>query len=187
MQSEYDDQLQKYNAIIPKQPENSSLSKFSSICNCRRKTRRSTKRMFGIAINSEKVYAHRPQCPLFTHGEFSKSIAAQFTVYSSVVSACVQIGWQWARIRGWNTVAPHLRYRAVVLAGHSPAFIHLVTATRSIGKDYEKGDQEGLGQLLETTVLALLKCFGERSSPTDVTEYGQGIFVASTAISILQL
>jgi hypothetical protein len=187
VQSEYGEQLQKFYAISPKQPEDNSLSKLSSICNCQRRTRHSTKRIFGIAINSEEVYAHRPQCPLFAHGEFSKRTAAQFTVYSHVVSACVQIGWQYARIRGWNTVAPHLRYRAVVSENTSPAFMHLHHARDSIERNYEKGDQEGLGQLLETTVLALLKCFGERSSPTDVNEFGQGLLWASTAKLIFQL
>jgi hypothetical protein len=185
MQSEYHDQLQRYNAINPKQPENSSLFKLSR-CNCRRRTRHSTKRIFGIALKSEEVYAHRPHCPWFAHGDFSKSTAAQFTVCSRTVSACVQVGWQYARIRGWNTVAPHLRYHAIVLRSQSPAFMHLSHATGSISKYYEKDDQEGLGRLLETTVLALLKCFGERSSPTDVNEYGKGLLDVSTAMMGLQ-
>jgi hypothetical protein len=187
VQSEYDDQLQRYNAISPKQPENNSLSKLSSICNCRRRTRHSRKRIFGIAINSEEVYAHRPHCSLFAHGEFSKSIAAQLTVYNRVVSACVQVGWQYARIRGWNTVAPHLRYRAVVLWNHSPAFMHIENAYEGIQSYCKEGDQKSLADLLETTVLGLFKCFGERSGPTDMDPYGNGLFRVSDAISILHL
>jgi hypothetical protein len=181
MQPEYHDKYQRYNAISSQQRNSNDLSKLSGICNCRRKTRRSTKRVFGILTSSEEVYAHRPHCPLFSHGEFSKSVAAQFTVYNRIVGACIQVGWQYAKIRGWNTVAPHLRYRAVVLADHSPAFGIIENACNSVHNDYKAGDQEGLGQLLETTVVTLLQCFGEKSSPTDVTQYGTGLFDVGTS------
>jgi hypothetical protein len=78
-------------------------------------------------------------------------------------------------------VAPHLRYRAVVLFADSPAFMHMQSAKWAVKKDYEKGDQEGLGQLLETTVVTLLQCFGEKSSPTDLTQRGEGIFDESAS------
>jgi hypothetical protein len=130
-------------------------------CRCRRKTR---------------THSHNKDCPSFRHAKYSRSVATQFMVYSRFVGFCIQAGWQSSRGGGWNTIAPVLRYRAVV-SRDSPAFKILQDATTSVYSTISsRPSSTAVSEILATTSLNLQCIFGNEASPTDIDEDGNGIF-----------
>jgi hypothetical protein len=131
-----------------------------------------------MAFLSEEVCRHRSDCPYFSCADYSRSVAAEFRVYNRLVGLCVQFGWQRSRQGGWDTIAPILRYRAVVDSRKSPAFQLLGDTIDRIRtySDSSLKSQEAMTDLLVTTSNSLQQCFGKDTRPTDVGEDGTGVF-----------
>jgi hypothetical protein len=133
-----------------------------------------------IPIVSEETYLHKQDCPFFPHSDYSRSIATQVTVCSRFVGFCVQAGWRNSRGGGWNTIAPVLRYRAVV-SDDSPAFktlryaIDKARALRSHSK-HALANLSTASNILATTSISLQRSFGKNASPSDLDRNGNGIF-----------
>jgi hypothetical protein len=167
--------LQAYSSPLHRTNFRKSVQGMYSTCHCRPNKKQSTQRGRWISISSKQEYAHDPDCPRFAHADYTRSVAAQFTVCNRLVGLCIQAGWQNSRSGGWTTIAPVLRYRAVV-PRDSGAFKILrdaIIATFDI--DYRERTPERMDYLLSTVSSALQQCFGETARPDDVDEYGDGI------------
>jgi hypothetical protein len=144
-------------------------------CHCRRKTRRFTKRVGWTPVFCEESFSHNKECPYFRFSDYSKSVAVQFTMYTRFVDFCVQAGWRKSKEGGWNTIAPVLRYCAVV-SNDSPVFKLLAETTKTVEAMQNPPSAE-LSNLLKTTSLELQRSFGANASPTDLDKNGRSIFV----------
>jgi hypothetical protein len=155
----------------------SATAKSSLLCHCRRKTRRSTERVGWTPVFYDESFSHNKDCPYFPFSDYSKSVAVQFTMYTRFVGFCVQAGWRKSREGGWNTIAPVLRYCAVV-SDDSPAFKLLAETTKTVTRlGYRKPPAAELSNLLKTTNFELKRSFGENASPTDLDKNGRSIFM----------
>jgi hypothetical protein len=167
--------LQAYSSPLHRTNFRKSVQGMYSTCHCRPKKNQSIQRGRWISIFSKQEYAHDPDCPQVAHADYTRSVAAQFTVCNRLVGLCIQAGWQNSRSGGWTTIAPVLRYRAVV-PRDSGAFKILrdaLDAIISIG--YRERTPERMEYLLSTVSSTLQRCFGETARPNDVDENGNGI------------
>ena len=171
--------LQRYENYAQQISTASTASHTYTDCQCRPRTRRSNKRSKWLWTVSEETYNHQPNCSRFAHADYYRSIAAQFTVYTRFLGLCVQAGWQSSRKGGWNTIAPVLRYRAVV-SRDSPAFKLLDDVRDTVcSMRRSKLTDSYLTDLLLTTSSSLQRCFGTEARPTDLDEHGNGILCVS--------
>ncbi|KAH7073721.1 hypothetical protein BKA63DRAFT_514678 [Paraphoma chrysanthemicola] len=150
-----------------------------STCRCREMTTRFTQRRQWISIFTEDVDQHRPDCSKSLRADYTRSVAAQFTVSCRLLSFCIQAGLQRSRRGGWNSIAPILRYRAVV-SHESGAFKILYDAAsitqRMLGQD---DHQEKLARHLLNTSIELRGALATSAPrPDDVDIYGNGILHA---------
>jgi hypothetical protein len=152
-----------------------SVQGMYSTCHCRPNKKQSIQHGRWLSIFSKQEYAHDPDCPQVAHADYTRSVAAQFTVCNRIVGLCIQAGWQNSRSGGWTTIAPVLRYRAVVprdsgafkiLEDAIDAFFHI---------NYREKTPERMDYLLSTVSFALQRSFGEIARPNDVDENGNGI------------
>jgi hypothetical protein len=99
-------------------------------------------------------------------------------MYTRFVGFCVQAGWRKSKEGGWNTIAPVLRYCAVV-SDDSPAFKLLAETTWTIMRLMwrEKPTSAELSNILKTTRFELQRSFGENASPTDLDKNGNNVFM----------
>lgn len=151
-----------------------------STCRCREMTTRSTQRRRWISIVTEDVGQHRSDCPKSLCADYTRSVAAQFTFSCRLLSFCIQAGLQRARRGGWNSIAPILRYRAVV-SHEFGAFKILYDAAsvtqRMLGQD---DHQDKLGRHLFNTSNELRRALVTSAArPDDVDQYGNGILHVS--------
>ncbi|KAF2833573.1 hypothetical protein CC86DRAFT_415426, partial [Ophiobolus disseminans] len=167
--------LQKYNVYAQQMPTPTTISHSYTTCRCRSKSKRSYSHVGWVRTFSEETYSHRPDCHRFAHADYSRSVAAQFTVYSRFFGLCVQASWQSSRREGWNTISPLLQYRAVV-SSDSPALKLFENANSEIDRlQHSDRTDAKLKDLLSNTSSALQRCCGKNASPTDVDEYGNGL------------
>jgi hypothetical protein len=166
--------LEAYNNGSHQIRTGSDIRNSRSVCCCRPKKKQSTKRNTWFTLFSEEIYQHKPSCSYFPHADYSRSMAAQFTVYSRLVGFCIQAGWQSSRQGGWNTIAPVLRYRAVV-SRNSPAFKVLDNAIMTLDFMTAKCSQEQLRDIVSTTSITLSRAFGNGASPSNLDENGNGV------------
>jgi hypothetical protein len=156
---------------------------WSTQCHCRSRTKRSTKRTRWLWTLSEEMSSHQPSCPHFAHGDYSRSVAAQFTIYSRLIGVCVQAGWQSSRRGGWNSIAPVLRYRTVVSSEY-PVFAYLTGIRRSLSSPiYSDISNEALTSILTTSTRELQQMFGTGGiNPTVLDSDGNGILFVSFSV-----
>jgi hypothetical protein len=167
--------LQAYSSPLHQTNFRKSVQGMYSTCRCRPNKKKSTQRGRWISISSKQEYAHDPDCPRFAHADYTQSVAAQFTVCNRLVGLCIQAGWKNSRSGGWTTIAPVLRYRAVV-PRDSGAFKILQDAIDAIFRIYSlERSPERMDYLLSTVSSTLQRCFGETARPNDVDEDGNGI------------
>jgi hypothetical protein len=167
--------LQVYNTPLRQADMCQSVRGTYSTCHCRPKRKQSKTSRRWISIFAEEKYDHNPECPHFARADYARSIAAQFTIFNRLVGLCIQAGWQSSRSGGWTTIAPILRYRAVV-SSDSGAFKILNDARKVIRKmQHHEVTQENLNNILSTTSFALQKSFRDNARPNDVDEFGNGI------------
>jgi hypothetical protein len=166
--------LEAYNNVSHQIRTGSDIRNSRSVCCCRPKKKQSTKRSARFTLFSSEIYQHKPSCPYFPHADYSRSMIAQFTMYSRLVGFCIQAGWQYSRQGGWNTIAPVLRYRAVV-SRSSPAFKVLYNAIMVLVSAKAELSQEELRDIVSTTSTTLSRAFGNDASPSDLDENGNGV------------
>jgi hypothetical protein len=174
-------------SLYPRQnPPKGGNATLCSVCNCRPKKKHSLTRRHWMTFFSEEVHQHRSDCPYFLYADYSRSAAAEFRVYNRLLGLCVQFGWQRSRQGGWDTIAPILRYRAVV-PRDAPAFKLLYGTMRRILESHDSSlmSQEAMSDLLVTTSNSLQQCFGKDARPTDLNEFGEGVFIVSFLSSCL--
>jgi hypothetical protein len=175
--------LLQYETQISQTTSRANLGSLQPLCRCRQKKKQSAKRRAWMTWFSEEVYHHQPECPQFSHGDYSRSSAAQFMVYSRMVGLYVQVGWQCSRNRGWNSIAPMLRYRAVV-PHDAPAFELISNTTFEVLLNAVI--QRDSSVILPNTLSGLQSIFGKNASPTDLDQHGMGIAdVSSLALLLL--
>jgi hypothetical protein len=144
------------------------------LCRCRRKKRQSSNHRGWMTSFSEEVHLHDPR---FAHAEYSRLTGIQFSVYSRLFGVFVQAGWQRTR-GGWKTsIAPVLRYRAVV-SSQSPVFKLLDSVSAKLSQFLIecKPSQQEMSNVLTATSRDLLRCFDNDARPTDLDQNGNGIF-----------
>lgn len=144
------------------------------LCNCRPKKRQTTQYRRWTSFFSEETYQHRPTCPYSAHADQSQTTAAQFTICNRLVSFCVQVGLQRSRRGGWNSIAPVLRYRAVVPRG-TGAFGVLKDAKKAIWALDRGPSQEQVTGILINTTSTLQRMFTTNASPYDMDENGDSL------------
>jgi hypothetical protein len=155
-------------------------------CRCRSRTKRSMKRTRWLWTLSEETSSHQPNCPYFAHGAYSRSVAAQFTIYSRLVGVCVQAGWQLSRRGDWNSIAPVLRYRTVV-SDEYPVLAYLSDISKSIWMlESRDASFEALTStcILTTSSRELQQMFGTGGiNPMVLDSTGNGILFVSSSVS----
>ncbi|KAH5442343.1 hypothetical protein HBI23_131770 [Parastagonospora nodorum] len=149
------------------------------LCRCRTKKKQSFQRRRWMSILSVGSYQHDTECTQFAASDHMRSVAAQFMVYNKVLQACIQVGWESSRTKGWNTIAPMLRYTAVV-SQDTGAFKIFNDAERSLLalRFREPKDGERMTQILSETAMALQATLGKDFSPLDIDEHGNSILHA---------
>jgi hypothetical protein len=151
-------------------------------CNCRPMTKHSVRYGRWISFLSEETFQHRLHCPYFAHADHTRSVAAQFTICNQIVGFCIKAGWQRSKVGAWNSIAPFMRYRAVV-PSDTGAFKILAEAERkiwvlSLGRSHEQ-----LSSLIRTTSRALQESFHTGASPYDVNVDGQSLLAVRYTLS----
>lgn len=139
-------------------------------CNCRPRTRQSAQYRWWIPFLTEETYQHYSTCPYSVHADYSRSVAAQMTICSGLLSFCVQAGLKRSKRGGWNSIAPILRYRAVVPQG-TGAFKILQDAKRAI-IDSRPCSQQKFTDILTTATTSLQRTFQTIASPYHLEESG---------------
>ncbi|EMD86130.1 hypothetical protein COCHEDRAFT_1173968, partial [Bipolaris maydis C5] len=147
-------------------------------CRCRSKRKRKVEPRRWYMIQTDEAYDHHRDCPRFTHGDYTKSVAFQVSMYNSLLKFCVQIGWQSSRKGGWNSPAPVLRYRAVA-PQDSPVFKLLDCRLElfQYGNLFEE-ISSSMAIILPTIAPKLQQEFGKGACPTDLDLNGDGILFA---------
>jgi hypothetical protein len=167
--------LQAYRSPLHQTNFPKSVQEMYSTCHCRPNKKQSIQHGRWLSIFSKQEYAHDPDCPQVAHADYTRSVAAQFTVCNRIVGLCIQAGWQNSRSRGWTTIAPVLRYRAVVPV-NSGAFKILGDAVHAVYCiEYQERTTERMDYLFSTVSSALERSFGKTARPNDVDENGDGI------------
>jgi hypothetical protein len=167
--------LQAHSTPLHQSNIRKSVHGMYSTCHCRPKKKQSTNSGRWISIFHKQEYTHGPDCPQVAHADYTRSVAAQFTICNRLVGFCIQAGWQNSRSGGWNTIAPVLRYRAVV-PRNSGAFKILGDAAYAVIRiEYRERTPERMDYLLSTVSSTLQRSFGEIARPNDVDENGNGI------------
>jgi hypothetical protein len=164
--------FQTYSTPLHQPNMRNSVQKINQTCHCRPKKTQSTNYGRWISIFTKQEYTHSPDCPQFARADYARSVAAQFTVFNRIVGLCIQAGWQNSRSDGWTTIAPILRYRAVV-ARNSGAFKIFDDAIRNILRN--SGSSKSYDDILLTVSSVLQRSFAEVARPDDVDENGNGI------------
>lgn len=145
------------------------------LCTCHPRKRQSSQRYRWISFVSTEAYRHRPTCPYSAHADRDQTFAAQFSICNGLVSFCVQAGWQRSKRGGWNSIAPVLRYRAVVPRG-TGAFGVLRDAKIAIQRlEWRDISQEQLTGILTTTTTTLQRAYRTYASPYDIDEDGRSL------------
>jgi hypothetical protein len=152
----------------------SALQGRQQLCNCWARTRRSMNCSRWYSVFTEETYQHDSNCPRSKTADYSRSVAAQFIVCSRVVGLCIQAGWQCSRRGGWNSIAPMLRYCAVV-PSNSGAFKVLNDALTSLSSR-RIPQNEDWDDRLTSVITTLRQTLGTSASPYDIDEYGHGLF-----------
>jgi hypothetical protein len=129
-----------------------------------------------MSILSVESYQHDTECTQFAASDYMRSVAAQFMVYNKVLRVYIQVGWGSSRTKGWNTIAPMLRYTAVV-SRDTGAFKIFGDATRSVLalSPREPKNRERTTQILSETAMTLQATLGKDFSLSDIDEYGNSI------------
>lgn len=124
-----------------------------------------------ISIFCEETYQHNPNCPLFGHADYSRTIAARFTIYNRFMGLCIQAGWQSSRRGGWVSIALLLQYRAVI-SRDSGAFAILELADLQA---CSIRNSEDLSDLLVNTSIKIRRSFGKSANPYDENKNGESL------------
>lgn len=144
-----------------------------SCCSCRQKTRKSFQYRCWMYYISEETYRHRLTCPYSAHLDYSRSVAMHMTICNGLLSFCVQAGLKRSRRGGWNSIAPVLRYRAVVPRG-TGAFKVLRDAQNAMWFS-RMHSQEQRTDILMNATTSLQRSFQTSASPYDVDEDGHDL------------
>jgi hypothetical protein len=154
------------------------------LCNCWARTRRSVDRGRWYSVFREDTFQHYPNCPRSKTADYSRSVAAQFMICSRIVSVCVQAGWQCSRRGGWNSIAPMLRYRAVV-SSDSGAFKILKDAKITLRTLDNDNWDERHSNVLISAITTIQQTLGTNASPDDIDQYGNGLFHVCISFGLL--
>jgi hypothetical protein len=163
--------LQAYSTPLQQPNMRNPVQKMYQTCHCRPKKMQSTNYGRWISISTKQEYTHSPDCPQFAQADYARSVAAQFTAFNHIIGLCIQAGWQNSRSNGWTTIAPILRYRAVV-PRNSGVFKIIDDAIHMIWK---QSRSKSCDDLLLTVSSALQRSFVEGARPDDVDENGNGV------------
>ncbi|EUC44784.1 hypothetical protein COCMIDRAFT_37401 [Bipolaris oryzae ATCC 44560] len=174
-------QLSKQSGFIQTRKSNSYH------CHSKRKRKVESGRWYKVL--TDEVYDHHKDCPRFAHGDYTRSVAVQLSIYKNLLKFCVQIGWQYSRKGGWNSLAPVLRYRAVV-PSDSPVFRILGSAIKSIVyRNTSRPIRRNMATSFVTVAPELQQEFRKGACPTDLDTNGNGILYKfmSTVPEIIDL
>ncbi|XP_014558784.1 hypothetical protein COCVIDRAFT_93407 [Bipolaris victoriae FI3] len=150
----------------------------SNSCHCRSRRKRKAESRRWYMIQTNEAYDHHEDCPRFTHGDYTKSVAFHFSMYNSLIRLCVQVGWQYSRKGGWSSPAPVLRYRTVA-PQDSPVFRLL--DYQSWFCDYALSHEENCSKMaiiFPTIAPKLQQEFGKGACPTHLDTKRNGTLYA---------
>jgi hypothetical protein len=154
----------------------SKLRNAQRACHCRVKKKQSSKYRGWIRVSSEETYQHESYCPYSTHADYVRSVSAQFTLCNRLLGVCLQLGWQVSRRQGLTSIAPTLRYRAVVACDSS--IFEVLSRVRDhhvYEYHYINRSREHSLEVLSRVSVTLQKMIGTEVSPYVVDEYGNSI------------
>lgn len=132
-----------------------------------------------MCFTLEEISEHRADCWQCTRADFSQIITAQITIYNCIIKCCLSIGWQRSRSEGWTISMPIFRYRPIV-PRDSSAFLPIEKAINEIRVNYNMSIQD-IKRTLSTTLADLRQIFGDKGSPFDVDQVGNGLFSVSNS------
>ncbi|KAF2853359.1 hypothetical protein T440DRAFT_303333 [Plenodomus tracheiphilus IPT5] len=141
-------------------------------CQCRYRKTQTLSRSGQITVLREEEYDHQPECPRSKHADYTRTIAARFTVCNRILRFCAMIGWEESRRAGWYGLRPVLRYRNIVPLD-APAFKLLGDAI-NVSYGFRTGSVSA-PDLLNSILYSLRQMFKEGARPTDINVYGRNL------------